>query len=297
MNMTPIRIMKTDRRTASMLILLACCIWASVQTAQAITCSLSSPGWAVTYDPNSALATTTSSTVSVTCTRQTGDGKNFTLSLGANSGNQPLGTINQAVLTGGSALLQYNNYSDAAYTLAWGTGGSTFSVAISFTGGPGSTASPAAAPTFYAKIPAGQTSVPPGSYTDTVLMTLYNGATAVSVATSISPSVTINPYCAFSTAPGTIAFNYTSFQASTVTANTSFAVLCSNTLPYSFSLDATSGTLLGLNYTLAAPGGTYSGTGSPQSYTINGSIAGSQAGTCAAATCTGSATHILTITY
>jgi len=44
-------------------------------------------------------------------------------------------------------------------------------------------------------------------------------------------------------------------------------------------------------------GSSATGNGLTQNYTINGSIAGGQAGTCATATCSGSQTRTLTITY
>jgi hypothetical protein len=62
------------------------------------------------------------------------------------------------------------------------------------------------------------------------------------------------------------------------------------------ALDATTGTLLGLNYSLAL-GVRSTGTGSPQLHTIIGSMAAGQAGTCAAGTCSASQPHTLTITY
>jgi hypothetical protein len=64
------------------------------------------------------------------------------------------------------------------------------------------------------------------------------------------------------------------------------------------ALDATSGTLLGLNYSLAiAPSSSGTGTGATQTYTIDGTIAASQSGTCASAVCTGSQTRTLTLSW
>ena len=62
-------------------------------------------------------------------------------------------------------------------------------------------------------------------------------------------------------------------------------------------LDLTSGTLLGLNYTLSLPVASGTGNGLQQTYTVNGSIAGGQAGTCATANCGGYQTRTLTVTY
>jgi hypothetical protein len=64
----------------------------------------------------------------------------------------------------------------------------------------------------------------------------------------------------------------------------------------------TTGTLIGLDYTLALSpaGGTGGGTGggSPESiHTITGTMAAGQAGTCAVGACTATQSHTLTITY
>ena len=62
------------------------------------------------------------------------------------------------------------------------------------------------------------------------------------------------------------------------------------------ALDATSGTLLGLSYSLALSA-SGSGTGATQSYNINGSMAANQASTCGTGVCTGSQTRTLTFTW
>ena len=63
------------------------------------------------------------------------------------------------------------------------------------------------------------------------------------------------------------------------------------------ALDATSGTIVGLNYTLALSQTSATGNGLVQSHSVNGSIAGGQSGTCATATCSGSETRTLTVSY
>jgi len=93
-----------------------------------------------------------------------------------------------------------------------------------------------------------------------------------------------------------VVFNYVGFGAA-ANASTSFGVTCSTYLPYTMALDATSGTILGLAYTigLSAPSGT--GNGAEQTYTISGTIAAGQSGTCATGSCTASQARVLTITY
>jgi hypothetical protein len=63
------------------------------------------------------------------------------------------------------------------------------------------------------------------------------------------------------------------------------------------ALDATSGTILGVNYTLALSAASGTGTGLAQAYSINGNVAAGQAGTCATGSCTASQARTLTITY
>ena len=59
----------------------------------------------------------------------------------------------------------------------------------------------------------------------------------------------------------------------------------------------TSGSLLGLTYNLALSSAASVGTGLTQNFTINGTIAGGQAGTCASASCSGSQTRTLLLSW
>jgi hypothetical protein len=110
---------------------------------------------------------------------------------------------------------------------------------------------------------------------------------AANVSSVFNVQVNLTSACRISTAPGAVTFNYTAFDPD-ATAGTGFAVQCTNTMPYTFQLDATTGTLLDLTYNLtvlnaagtaAAAGGT--GSGFPQSYSIGGTLT-SGAGTCGA---------------
>ena len=83
---------------------------------------------------------------------------------GANSSALPNRNMK---LASGSDLLSYNLYFDAARTQVWGDGtGGT--VIWSTAGGH----NPSPSHTVFGKIPANQTSVSVGSYSDTVTMTL-----------------------------------------------------------------------------------------------------------------------------
>lgn len=122
------------------------------------------------------------------------------------------------------------------------------------------------------------------------------GATATA---NFNVTATLTSLCTVST-PTAVAFTYTSFQAGPATATGgAFSVTCTGNLPYSLAVSAASGTVIGLAYTISVPGGTQTGSGLAQNYTISGSMISGQAGTCAtsATPCTGSNTHTLTVTY
>ncbi|MBS7808035.1 spore coat protein U domain-containing protein [Variovorax sp. PCZ-1] len=145
-------------------------------------------------------------------------------------------------------------------------------------------------------------------------------AHAVTATDIFNVNITLTANCSFQTTAADIDLAYTSFQAANVTGNTSFAVRCTNNLPYALSLDRAStdtgtGTTYSytdvttnLNYTLALSAASGTGNGGNQSYTVNATIAGSQSGNCAtpgtlaaAGTCNNSAgtdkARTVTITY
>ena len=145
-----------------------------------------------------------------------------------------------------------------------------------------------------------------GTNQDTQSLLLYQSAIRSDVtknnqpvaATSTFPvQVTVPENCVLSSAPGNLAFSYTSFQTSAATASTSFAVTCMSNVAYTLSLDGTSGTLAGLAYTLGLSTTSAVGTGLAQSATISGTIAAGQSGSCSSSPCTASAARTLTVTY
>jgi len=117
---------------------------------------------------------------------------------------------------------------------------------------------------------------------------------------SFNVTVNLTSGCEVTSGPTDVAFTYSSFQAGAATSTGgAFSVRCTNTLPYTMALDATSGTVIGLNYTLAlsAAGGTGAGL-TAANYTVNGSMASGQSGTCGTtAVCAGSQARTLTVTY
>jgi spore coat protein U-like protein len=132
----------------------------------------------------------------------------------------------------------------------------------------------------------------------TTMIALMPAAHAATANQNFNVTVNLTSVCAITAGPADVAFTYTSFQGSAAVATGGgFSVRCTNTLPYTLSLDATSGTVSGLNYTLALSAASGAGTGAAQSYTVNGGMVANQSGDCAAATCAGSAVRTLTITY
>jgi hypothetical protein len=120
-------------------------------------------------------------------------------------------------------------------------------------------------------------------------------AEAVDVTSNFDVTVALTSVCQISTAPGTVAFTYTAFQAGNATANTSFGVRCTNNLGYTMALDTpASQSVGGLAYTLALSAASGTGSGVAQPYTVNGTMVGGQAGD---STASATQTRTLTITY
>jgi spore coat protein U-like protein len=100
-------------------------------------------------------------------------------------------------------------------------------------------------------------------------------------------------------------FAYTSFGALANSTGGTFNITCTNTMPYTFGLQAGNGAAVppgaatinvtddavNLAYTLSAPAGG-NGSGAVQGKTISGTMAAAQSGNCGSATCTnGAATN------
>ncbi len=260
----------------------------------AVSCSVSVTPITVVYDPTVATENITTGTVTVSCTRAISDANTFDYSVTASNGLQPNGTVNRAQL--GANRYNYELYRLSPYVNGnrWQTnGGTRLTGTINF----GVTLAASNTHSFDLRVPGSQPVVPAGTYTDTVTSSLRNLAGTTINSTTFGVSVITTNSCQLSTPPGNINFTYTSFQASAATASTNFNARCTSGLPYTMALDATSGTLLGLNYSLAlsSPGAT--GTGVVQTFSINGTIASGQAGTCAVAACSSSAARTITVTY
>jgi len=133
-------------------------------------------------------------------------------------------------------------------------------------------------------------------------------AHAATVAGNFDVTINLTSVCRLTTSPGALTLNYTSFGAAPTPVTTPFAVQCTNTLPYTLSLDGTAlSTMAGVNldYSLAIRNagdtadisGQQTAGAAATNYLIKASMTGGQQGTCANATCNATATRTLTVTY
>ena len=141
-----------------------------------------------------------------------------------------------------------------------------------------------------------------------LLMSCMAAQAQTSITGNFNVRVNLTPVCqlttntnAGSTGTTDLIFNYTSFGAA-ANPSSSFIVKCTSGLGYTLSLDGSgfggSTSVLGLAYTLALAAPAAAGTGADQTYTINGTMAAGQAGTCAvAAGCTNTTARTITLTY
>lgn len=98
--------------------------------------------------------------LSVTCTSGTA------WSASADAGAGTLATMAVRKMANGTNMLNYALYTDSARTTVWGNAADATTVKFSGTGNGSAQAS-----TIYARVPSSQTSLPAGSYADTVTVT------------------------------------------------------------------------------------------------------------------------------
>jgi len=272
-----------------------------------VTCTISSPGFATAYPMTGGTLNITATNFTVTCTNNRRRARTVTYQVGVNDGVNAVGTQNRA--RRGGSRLNYDLYSDLGCTNQWQNTAVNNRIpnpAVTFTSISG--VPDVRTFSFYGCVPAGLTVPTAGTYTDTVTMAFTGSVSGGGIrftGGTFPVSITAPASCSITTSPGNITFNYTSFSPTTVTSNTTFAATCTNLLPYSIALDATSGVVTGLNYSLAlntaGTGGvnplSSRGNGVSQTYFVNGTIAAGQSGACASGICTGTQAHTLTITY
>lgn len=261
----------------------------------AVSCSVSATSISVNYDPALATDTVTTGSYTISCTRLASDASTFNWQLGANNGLQPSGQSNQAALSG--KYYAYETYRTPPYNNSnrWmdTNSGNRITGTLSF----GSQLTATYTGAFDLRLAALQAVQPAGTYTDTVTVSLRNNSGTLMTQATFNVAVITIPTCTLTSPPGSVNLVYTSFQAGAASASTSFGVSCTTNLAYTMALDASAGTLVGLSYALALSQGSGTGTGVAQTYSITGSIAGGQGGTCATAVCSATAIRTLTISY
>lgn len=286
------------KRVICRLILPGLCMLSSVAYSGPFACAVSSAsGLSLTYDPASPTQTVGTGTATVTCTKSGGNLATVYYELGINGGLNVSGTQSRAV--SGAFQMNYSTWIDSARSQVWNDI-SSGRIKGSLT----STSSSTVYVNYYVSIPAGQ-NLGVGTYLDTQTIKLYQGISAIAASSDISPtlqtygvSFAVAAKCTLSSPPGDVGFKYTSFQTTASLASTSFAVTCLNNTSYSMALDSTTGTLLGLTYTLSLNrSGTQTGNGFAQGATISGSMPSGQSGTCNGAACQASEIRTLTISY
>ncbi|WP_411877496.1 spore coat protein U domain-containing protein [Polaromonas sp. YR568] len=127
---------------------------------------------------------------------------------------------------------------------------------------------------------------------------LASPAQAANDSASVSVTINLTSKCVFGTiAP--VVFAYTSFQATLANATGgTFNMKCTNTMPYKIGFtnaatpattEATTDNAVNLAYTLGLSATTGTGSGVDQPYTVTGTMALGQGGTCLTASCTNTA--------
>ncbi len=269
-----------------------------------INCTVTATDISTSYVPTNASATLVTGSYTVNCTRDsTSDPSSINYDLQANNGaNDTTGSNNRVRLGTTTFFYNYELYRQLPVTglNRWQiTNTRRFAGTVNFSGA--SLIASHGPITFYLNIPP-QVEDPAGTYTDRVTMTLQEDAAGNRLLDGISGfNVEVNTVkrCIFSTPASTLSFEYTSFQttAAAPVAPSTFLVRCTRQTPYTVALDATSGVVLGLQYSLSLNPAGRTGTSANQNFDITGSIPAGQAGACTASTCSGTQQRTLTISY
>lgn len=276
-------------------------------SAYAVTCSITATSVPLSTLYASGTATSVTGTISGSCTKETGDVAKPYIYIGIDQGGPSAGR--SMTRQSGTQLLTYEIYHRSNYTGIWNestgvTNTTSTNGGVLYQMANNSNAQAFSFP-YYLRIPTPQASAPAGIYDDLTITTTIRLSSSSGLATgavlgltSFGVSASIQHSCYFSTSPAPLVLNYTSFRATAATGTSSFGLSCTYNTPYTLTLTAPStGTLLGVNYSLAlsAPSGT--GTAAPQTYTVTGTAAANQSGTCTSGSCTASQNHTITVGF
>lgn len=283
----------------------------ALQAHAAITCSLAATSINLNYVNGQGTNANANGTITVNCTRLATDANSTTYWVSIDYGSRT-GLSRRVFRHGGSTTnanrLDVNIYKNATTTDWINTGTGRVNGTLAF----GAALSASTTLTYNFRVPAGQTGNTAGIFDETFITSLQLTTTGPVVATtSFTQTVSIIAQCfvgqvaagntaAGAVSPSTLTLPYTSFAPTNQTANMTFTVHCTRNTTYTLAITPPSGTLLGLNYTLTmSPPGTpaITGSGLAQPYTVTGTIAAGQAGTCSTAACTATQNTTLTVTY
>lgn len=240
------------------LLLLAASLGLSSQ-AQASSCTASGSTIAFgNVSPIANVATTASGTITVTCTWDAlALFRNVLVCANVGTGDGSSSAAPRSMING-SNLLSYNLYTDAAYSTIWGdTATSSASTPLSMTLSSAlslTTVSASGTATIYGKVPAGQTSVPTVSNSNTVYTENFSGTytrldyqfyqlitptcasmTAQTVRFPFVITATVINNCNISTTP--LSFGSSTLLNTAVTSTATISVQCTNGDAYEVALD------------------------------------------------------------
>lgn len=248
------------------------------------------------YDPFAAGNNITQGSFTFSCTRLPGSNSNLfpaTFWVGLSNGSQLTSILPPSTLN-------YGMFQDYPGCAAPWNSSNGFTFANSKTGNGDKDAGPFTA-NFCFRINAAQiTARPSPNYRDItplISVRFNNSAGFILGLGSFDVSTRINDACSLTTPPPNMNISYTAFSTAAATGASNFAVRCTNTTPYTMALDSLGGTLTGLMYSLSLSAPSSSGSGSPKSHSVTGTIPPGQAGTCTGAACAASRTHTLTVGY
>lgn len=251
------------------------------------------------YDPASNLDMQGSFVIN--CTRAKNDSKNQTLWIGL---NQSAGQT-MAKAAPYADTLAYGIYTDVGRTTRWTQGvGGGLTLPLSF----GNTTAASATAAVYMRANSGQTDRAAGTYSDTLNVTLNsNDSLGQNLSgTTLTTEATVAKSCVVDLAPLTYSLSYQAFRSTALVDSTqSVAVTCSKGTQVTLALDQVVGVILPveLKYTLTfsatsqTAAGTSSSSATAQNFGLTLTVPAGQAGACGAATCNGSDTRQITVTY
>jgi spore coat protein U-like protein len=283
----------------------------ALQAHAAVSCALSATSVNLNYVNNQFTNANASGTITLNCTRLAGDPNNQAYWVSINFGTQT-GTPRRVFRHGGGTAnadrIDVSIYKNGTTTNWTNTGGGRVNGTLNFA----AALTASVVLTYDFRAAALQNGNTAGIYDEVFTASLQlTTAGAVAATTTFVPTISIVAQCFVgqvaagnaatgAVSPSTMTLAYTSFAAVNQTANMGFTVHCTRNTTYTLALTPTAGTLLGLNYTLAlTPPGTptITGTGLAQPYTVTGTIASGQAGTCSTGACTATQNATLTVTY